>query len=169
MTTGAHLVMKGFEPALLSLESRAELLGKSLLGGELVQSELITLAGYLEPYQLPAGCTIVEQGEQSAFMCLIAQGRVDIVKETFGGEHKVIATLGPRNTIGEMSLVDHEPRSALVMTHTPVQMLVLTAEALETMAEHHPRLWGKLMLKVARILSKRLRQTSGVLAEYLSE
>ena len=160
---------KGFEPALLSLESRAELLGKSLIGGELVQSELITLGGYLEPYQLPAGCTIVAQGEQSAFMCLIAQGRVDIVKETFGGEQKVIATLGPRNTIGEMSLVDREPRSARVVTHTPVQMLVLTEESLATMAESHPRLWGKLMLKVARILSRRLRQTSGVLAEYLSE
>lgn len=169
MTTGAQLVTRGFEPILLSLESRAELLEKSLLGSDLGQSERITLVGYLEPYQLSAGCTVVEQGEQSSFMCLIAQGRVDIIKETIGGEHKVIASLGPRNTIGEMSLVDHEPRSARVVSHTPVQMLVLTAESLATMAEQHPRLWGKLMLKVARILSKRLRQTSGVLAEYLSE
>ncbi len=55
------------------------------------------------------------------------------------------------------------------MTHTPVQMLVLTEESFAAMAENHPRLWGKMVLKIAHILSRRLRQTSGVLAEYLSE
>ncbi len=169
MTTSILLTAKGFEPALLPLESKGELLGKSPLGSDLDWKELLTLAGYLEPFELPAGFTIVEQGERSSFLCLIAQGRVDVIKETFGGERKVIASLGPRNTIGEMSLVDHEPRSALVLTHTPVLMLVLTEESFASMAEQHPRMWGKLMLKLACILSRRLRQTSGVLAEYLSE
>jgi len=45
---------------------------------------------------------------------------------------------------------------------------VLDEETFNLMEEEVPRLWGKIVLQMAKILSKRLRQTSGVLAEYIS-
>jgi CRP-like cAMP-binding protein len=53
------------------------------------------------------------------------------------------------------------------MAHAPVELLVLTAEGFEKLADGYPRLWGKLVIRIACVLSHRLRRTSGVLAEYL--
>jgi CRP-like cAMP-binding protein len=160
---------KGFEEAILSVQKRAELLENNHLTKGMEWSEIHTLAGYLESFQAGAGAEICRQGEKGDFLCLICQGRVDIVKKDISQADKVIASLGPGNTIGEMSLIDGEPRSALAIIHTPATLLILTQENFDRLAENHPRLWGKLVMRIARILSRRLRQTSGILAEYLQE
>lgn len=160
---------KGFDEAMLSVREKTELLEKNHLTKGMEWNEMQTLAGYLDSYQLGAGAEICRQGEKGDFLCLIGQGRVDVVKKDLSQSDKIIASLGPGTTIGEMSLVDGEPRSALVAVHTPATLLVLTQESFDRLAENHPRLWGKLVMRIARILSRRLRQTSGILAEYLHE
>lgn len=152
-----------------SMEKKAEMLEKSPVGRELEWRELHSLAGYFEAYRLDAGAVIFRQGDPGEFLCVISQGRADIIKKDTSHNEKIIASLGPGNTIGEMALIDGEPRSALVVAHTPVLMLVLTRLNFELLADQHPRLWGKLVIRIGRILSKRLRLTSGVLAEYLHD
>lgn len=157
----------GFEELMLSVQRRGEMLEKTQLGKGLDWNEILTLCGFLEAWRGSVGSVVFKQGEKSAFLSVICSGRVNIVKEKSNHSEKVIATLGPGNFLGEMALIDGEPRSAMVVTHTPVELLVLTKANSERLTKEYPRLWGKLVIKVARILSRRLRQTSGVLAEYL--
>jgi len=163
-----RFISAGLEPHLLSLQERATLLEKCKLGSGLVWQELQTLAGYLSVWKAKSGTCLCRQGDRSDFVCMIFQGRVSIVKEDLHKTAKEIASVGPGQTVGEMALIDREPRSASAVVKTPVLLLVLDEEGFSRMEEEVPRLWGKILLQMARILSKRLRQTSGVLAEYIS-
>lgn len=157
----------GFDDMILSVQRRAEMLEKTQFGKGLGWSELLSLAGFMEAYRVAAESVICRQGDAAAFLSIVCRGRVDIVKEDLGHKQKVIASVGPGNSLGEMSLIDGEPRSATAMAHVPVELLVLTAEGYEKLAEEYPRLWGKLVVSIAGVLSRRLRRTSGILAEYL--
>lgn len=157
----------GFEEMVLSVQRRAEMLEKTLLGKDLEWSEMLSLAGFMEAYRVGEGCVVCRQGENSAYLSIICRGRVDIIKEDLGHKNKVIASVGPGNSLGEMSLIDGETRSATVVAHTPIELLVLTKEGYDRLSDEYPRLWGKLLARIAGILSRRLRKTSGILAEYL--
>jgi len=90
-----------------------------------------------------------------------------IVKHDAAEHGKVVATLGPGQTIGEMALLDGQPRSASVVAAEDLVLLVFTRAALEHLVEEKPSLAVKVLWKLARVLSQRLRQTSGALVERL--
>lgn len=159
--------LAGMEELLLSLKDKTDLLEKSRLAQGLGWQELQTLAGYLDAYGAKAGVTVCRQGDRSDFMCLLFRGRASVVKTDLHQQQKEIASIGPGQTVGEMALIDGEPRSASVIAKNAVVLLVLSEERFDQMAEEVPRLWGKLLLQLARIMSRRLRQTSGILAEYM--
>lgn len=157
----------GLTEKRLSVREKGELLEKTQLGKDLEWHELPTLAEFFDVFRGDAGSYICRQGEQSGFLCIICQGRVDIVREDIEHHAKVIASLGPGNSLGEMSLIDGESRSASALIHTPVVLLVMMHDRFDQLMEEYPRLWGKIVRRIASVLSKRLRRTSGILAEYL--
>lgn len=67
-----------------------------------------------------------------------------------------------------MSLVDEEPKSASVVTKENTLVLVLTKQGFNEMVEDAPKLAVKLLTKIARLMSERLRKTSGALSGHLS-
>lgn len=151
----------------MTLQNKIGVLEKSKLGIGMAWQELQTVAGFCAAYTAPAGSQICKQGERSDFLCVIISGRVTINKEDLRKASKEIASVGPGQTVGEMALIDGEPRSASVIAQTQVALLLLSDYSFERMEEEAPRLWGKILMRLARILSKRLRQTSGILAEYM--
>ena len=100
-------------------------------------------------------------------MCLIAEGAVDVVKRDSEGKNQVITSLGPGKTFGEMALIDGEPRSASVVAAQDTLLFALTQESFESLLEETPRLGAKLLMMITKGMSQRLRQTSGVLVDYL--
>ena len=157
----------GFEEVVTSVPRKAEMLEKTQLGKGLTWSEMQSLSGFMEVYSVSAGSVICLQGEPGDFLSIVCRGRVDIVKENLGHKSKIIASVGPGSSLGEMSLIDGVPRSAQAVAHTSVELLVLTKDGYEQLSDEYPRVWGKLLVNIACILSRRLRQTSGILAEYL--
>lgn len=167
MSLQEQFAAQGLEEMALSREERADLLEKCILGADLSRAEVQTMAGYMSAYRGAAGMPICAQGDENSFLAVVCRGRVGIIKEDIHCAPKEIASVGPGQVVGEMSLVDGEPRSAAVVASSPVLLLILSGEQFAQMAEQVPRLWGKILLRLARTLSRRLRQTSGVLAEYL--
>lgn len=167
IVAGIPFSSPGFEKMLLSVQQLGDMLGKNQFGKGLEPDVSQTLLGFLDAYRGEAGSVVCRQGDASTFLCIICRGRVDVVRKDMDHNDKVIASLGPGNVLGEMSLIDGEPRSATALVHTPVELLVLTKDQYERLADENPRVWGRLVTRIAGILSKRLRRTSGVLAEYL--
>ncbi len=127
------------------------------------------LSQHMEVYRAPQGGTLFLQGEREHFMCLLIQGEVQVLKEDSQGQPPVLATLGPHKTLGEMALIDHQPRSATARVSAAVEMFVLTQESLAALAAQHPRVYAAFLQKVARQMSERLRHTSGELVDYLGQ
>ncbi len=128
--------------------------------------ELETLARHLKYVTAKEGEVIFEEGDPGTYMLVLVDGRISISK---GGEsgHHLLSYEGKGRIVGEMALLDRERRSATCTAATDCQLLTLDHEGLERLATGQPLLAYRFMFSMARLLSRRLRRTSGVLAEYL--
>ena len=161
-------VAGGLTPASFSDARIAEMLDRTLWARDLDWPSIETLAGWLSPVRVHRGQRIFVQGDREAFMAIAVEGRVGIYKEsTDGGTKKKLGELGRGQMMGEMSLFDGEPRSADAVAESDSVLLVLTRETFDRIAVEHPALWQAMMLKVARMMSQRLRRTSGALVDHL--
>jgi CRP-like cAMP-binding protein len=146
---------------------RAELLDGTRWANDFTWPEIERLAAHLSVARVPKGEQVCREGERDPSLFIIASGEVAILKQDAGEREKLLARLGPGQTIGEMALIDGQPRSATVRAAADVVLLVFTRGELDRLVEEKPLLGVKLLWKLARFLSQRLRQTSGALAEHL--
>ena len=129
--------------------------------------ELETLARYLAYVTAKEGDVIFSEGDPGSYMLILVEGRISIAK---GGEsgHHLLSYEGKGRLVGEMALLDRERRSATCAAATACELLTLNHDGLERLAADYPLLAYRFMFCMARLLSRRLRRTSGVLAEYLN-
>jgi CRP-like cAMP-binding protein len=78
-----------------------------------------------------------------------------------------VADLGPGETFGEMSFLDHGPATATVRATGRTRLLELSQDALEELCEDNPRLWGKLWRNVAVVLKERLVHANELLERHV--
>ena len=69
--------------------------------------------------------------------------------------------------IGEMSMLDGEPRNATCVAIEVVEAGVLTRGSIGALIEEHPAVGAKLMVKLTQLLAQRLRNTSNQLVKVL--
>ena len=127
--------------------------------------ELEALARYMRCYRAPLGAEIIREGDQGDFMLLILEGSVEIVKRDVRGQPQIMGSAGPGKTLGEMSLIDGEPRFASCVALEPVTFAVLDREALSRILTEEPRVGVKLMMELLMLLNQRLRSVSAQLME----
>jgi CRP-like cAMP-binding protein len=91
------------------------------LFSHMTSRELGRIAEIAEERVVPAGTTIIREGDHGDCMYVIVEGDVKIVH---GGQE--LASLGPENYFGEMSILDNEPRSATAVASTDGLLLRIT-------------------------------------------
>lgn len=117
------------------------------------QKELLLVLEASEKCTFDPGGTIVREGSSGAFLYIIIEGRVSVLKGTAKGGGTELAKLGPGDSFGEISLVDNGVRSASVIALTPCVMLRLE----EKECWRIPTVSAKIFHNLARILARRLR------------
>jgi CRP-like cAMP-binding protein len=127
--------------------------------------ELEGLARYMRCYRAPLGTEIIHEGDSGDFMLLVLDGTVEIVKKDVRGSAQIMATAGPGKTLGEMSLIDGEPRFASCVALSPVEVAVLDRESLSRIIAEEPRIGVKLMMELLMLLNQRLRSVSAQLMD----
>lgn len=110
-------VRKVIEPELKLLGSgsafQAQLLAMlqgSQFFGDFPATEIETLAKYVQAYSAAPGTVIFRESDRGGFMCLVIEGGAEIFKQDAKYGSKRIGQIEPGKTIGEMALVDGEPR-----------------------------------------------------------
>jgi len=146
---------------------RAELLERTHWADDFSYPEILRLAGYLQSRSFARGAVVFREGERDATLFVIAEGKVGVIKAGGGKKELPIATLGVGATLGEMALIDGLPRSAGAVAQEHLVLLAITRPALDRLSDEHPQLAVKLVTKVAKLLSQRLRQTTNSLADRL--
>jgi CRP-like cAMP-binding protein len=91
------------------------------------------------------------------FLYIIMSGRVEIIKETIDKEKIVLASMGANEIIGEMSLIDSQPRSATGVTSEDSVLLVMNKQNFDEMLKSDPRIAAKLLIGLLKTVSGRLR------------
>ena len=99
------------------------------------------------------GETLMRQGGASRALFVIATGRVRVVMATIEGDELLVAVLGAGQTVGELSVLDGQPRSATASAIEPVRALRLEGRAFGTFLLARPQ----AVVGMLRVLSSRLR------------
>lgn len=145
------------------------LVGKSQFFAEFSKDDISILAGYMEVYRAQPGQILIREGDEGDFMVLIVDGEVDILKRSHRAEQQHMTSAGPGMTLGEMSMIDGEPRFATCMASQPTTFAVLTRDNMAKIILDHPGLGSKILVKMVTMLSLRLRQTSARLLRVMEE
>ena len=132
-------------------------------------AQINALAAYVQLYRAAPGAVLFREGDRGDFMCIVLEGKLEVHKEDNRRIDKTVTTIFPGRSLGEMTIVDGEPRSATAVAIEPTTVAVLTQENFLLIMRDKPALSAKLLLKIARLLSQRLRLTSGILVDYLEE
>lgn len=101
-----------------------------------------------------AGQTICREGEEGSVMYIIKSGQIEVVKEMGEDETMQLATLGPKEFVGEMALFGVKRRTATVRAVTDSDVVVVNKKMLETQYRKIPD-WLVSMIKTlaSRIIS----------------
>jgi CRP/FNR family cyclic AMP-dependent transcriptional regulator len=143
------------------------LVGRSLFFAEFSREDISIMAGYMDVYGATPGQTIIRENDGGDFMLLIIEGAVDIFKRGMSGEQQHMTNVGPGMTLGEMSMIDGEPRFATCVATEPTAFAVLDRDCMAKIILDHPSLGSKILVKLVSMLSARLRQTSARLLQYM--
>jgi CRP-like cAMP-binding protein len=89
-------------------------------------------------------------------MYLILEGELR-VRLLAAGKETILATLGPCDFFGDLSLFDHGPRSADVVANVDSSVVKLRATAFAKIAQESPDLATPVLLAIGRTLTARIR------------
>ena len=111
----------------------------------------------------PTGSVLMRQGDASESLYVVVNGRLKVEREVAGDKAPLLlAELGPGEVVGEMGVLDREPRSATVTATRPTETVELSAAAIGTTILRYPEVSTGLL----RTISRRLR-SSDELAEQI--
>ncbi len=113
------------------------------------KKELETVAKAADEIMMTEGSLIVDQGQTGREAFVILSGEVTIKRSG-----RKVATLGAGDVVGELSLLDHGPRSASAICATDCTLLVIDQRRFVSVLNDVPSIAYKLM----GVLASRIRQ-----------
>ncbi len=103
---------------------------------------------------------------------LIFEGEVELFKTGPFGDEKRMALFGEFDFLGEGALLDNYPHSTSARALTDSTVLTINVKRFSQILHEEPALAGKILSHVARVISRRMRQTStrvvNAAAQYIS-
>ena len=123
------------------------------------------------------GQILIGEDDASNWMMLLLSGTVDVVKRKIGAELDStepgattrLAVVKDGASLGEMSMLDGEPRYASCWALSEVEAAVLTRVAVARLITAHPGVGAKLLVKITQLLAQRLRNTSNQVVRMLQD
>lgn len=129
---------------------------KSLSDKALLDLSAITLE-----QQVPSKTMIIKEGDKGDALYILKSGKINILKRNNAGIDSVIVTLGKGAVIGDMAVIDEQPRSASVATVQDSSFLIVTKDDFRNLLGAVP----EISFQILKITSERLRKTNMHLKE----
>ncbi|WP_232533359.1 MULTISPECIES: Crp/Fnr family transcriptional regulator [Ramlibacter] len=152
----------------VQLSDRRELLQESPLLADFTPAELDILGEAMLRVRAQAGQVLIAEDDISDWMMLLLSGTVDVGKRKVGAEvlqppradTTRLAVVKAGAVLGEMSMLDGEPRYASCWALGEVEAAVLSRAAVARLITEQPAVGAKLLVKLTQLLAQRLRNTS---------
>jgi CRP-like cAMP-binding protein len=146
--------------------SREELAELGLFGA-LPDGVLDALAQELQRVRVDAGEVLLREGERARELYVVLEGELEVLRHSKGGHPWQAAVLHAGQWVGEMSILDAQPRSATVRALRPSRLLRVTAEDLDRLYRRDLRAYTLVVMNMARELSRRLRVADAMIADFV--
>jgi CRP-like cAMP-binding protein len=124
-------------------------LGKIWMFSACSAAQLKTIRKSVEEVTVPAGRVLCEEGTLGREFFFIVAGTAAVRRKG-----RKVATLEAGRYFGELSLLDRKPRSATVVSETPMTLLVLEQRRFNGLLDEMPTLSHKLLMA----MTQRLRE-----------
>ena len=128
----------------------------------LTDNEITELLKACTVHIFKAGDHVMHENEISRDIFVILDGSISIGKTLYAGDEREFGVLGPGEFLGEMSFLDDSPRSASASCLEKTTVLRIDKSSFDKMALRKPRIAYKIMMKIARELGKRLRDSNDI-------
>ena len=143
----------------------AEFLAQVPIFGGLPPPTLAQLVSAASVRRVEAGVQLIGEGELATSVFVVCEGELEICKRGTDGSEFRLAVLKRGDCVGEMSLIDIQPRSATVRTLSPAVILAIDNAGSARLYNEHPEAYLLLVLNIAREISRRLRRADQILAD----
>ncbi|GJL83279.1 MAG: catabolite gene activator [marine bacterium B5-7] len=153
----AHRIEQNLE---FNTENLIQKLGKSPMFSALSYDELRLFAEHGEFVELRKNRMLIRQGDHSNGLFIVLSGKVRVYLsggDTFAGQSKeILLSIETEGSyIGEISLLDNQPRTASVKTVEDSCFLMISRETFQSIVERNPA----LSLSLIRGMTERFRST----------
>jgi CRP/FNR family transcriptional regulator, cyclic AMP receptor protein len=138
------------------VETTARLLSRFALFGDLSAETLSDLARAVHMRSWPAGSVLFQRGDEGDYLLAIVEGRLRLTLCGAQGRDLMLKQIEAGDVIGELAVLDGQPRSADATAIDPVRALVLHRDRFLAVANKRP----DLGLAIARALCDMLRSTN---------
>jgi CRP-like cAMP-binding protein len=101
------------------------------------------------------GYLLMEQGEPSSSLHILVKGSCKVEREVPGREPIFLAELHPGDVVGEMGVLNNEPRSATVTALEDLETLELDAAALKNIFKQDP----DVLIAMMQVVHERMKTT----------
>jgi CRP/FNR family cyclic AMP-dependent transcriptional regulator len=128
-------------------DQRLKELAEVPLFAECSAGELEEISKLVDLVVLPKGSVLMREGTIGHEVFVIAEGEAVV---TMHGHR--LAILGSGEVVGEMAVIEAEPRVATVTARTTLRAYVLTSVAFATMLDHCPTVGRNVLAAVAHRL-----------------
>ncbi len=118
--------------------------------------ELEKVARASDEITMTAGTLIIDQGQTGREAFVVLDGSVTVKRNG-----RKVATLGPGNVVGELSLLDHGPRTATAICDTDCTLLIIDQRKFLSVIDDVPAISHKLLASLASRIRDMDRQYFG--------
>ena len=154
-----------------------DLLQTSPLLQDLSPAEADVLGASMLLVRAEPGQVLIREGDAGEWMMLLLKGTVDVTKRVDApatAEDKTptysrVAVIQRGAAIGEMSMLDSEPRYASCTAIETVEAGALGHREIALLIRDHPAVGAKLLVKITQMMAQRLRNTSNQLIKVLQK
>jgi CRP-like cAMP-binding protein len=146
-----------------------EILSKVPAFANLAPRDLKEVAAIVHKREYRVGEPVFYQGDPGLGMYIVKDGEVSIAIMGKDGNEQELAVLGEGDFFGELALLDESPRSANAISKTDCTLIGFFRPDLFELIEKENTLGIKIVLKLAEIVAKRLRQTDKELSKVKSQ
>ena len=131
------------------------LLGRLDLFAQFELAELVRIRGASSSINFDDGEYVTKIGEKGDALYVLVTGKAVVT-----AQEEILTTLQTGAHVGEMAMVDAQPRSASVISLGESRWLRVARQDIFRIVRQHPELAVKLLWNLVRVLSDRLRQTN---------
>jgi MFS superfamily sulfate permease-like transporter len=126
----------------------------------LTSTELKAIKSHTRREAFPRSTVIFREGEPGKQLFIVTKGNVSAYLNQNNGGDIRLATFAPGTIFGELAFLDAGPRSATVVADDDVICYVISDKQFAALAKHTPEVAIKLLSRLGRELSRRLRRAN---------